>query len=142
MLNRALPDIVSRRRGKAGRTVLGKPGPGLGAKQAADTFAAQWDASPHRRVLLTINECTLRNGPSGLTITSGKSGGENQLSRRPEAIGIRAARIAGRMPPSKPISDERRMALNSSPGVTAKAKAIWLHVWKFMVAAPYPSKAT
>ena len=65
----------------------------------------------------------------------------SQVSLNPAAIGKRAARIAGNSPPSNPMVADNRMALRSSFGVTAKANAIWLQVWKFMVAAPYPSKA-
>ena len=60
-------------------------------------------------------------------------------SRRALAIGRRAARMAGKRPPRSPTTAAMTIARKSSVGVTAKAKAIWLQVWKFMVAAPQPS---
>ena len=60
----------------------------------------------------------------------------HHTSRNAAAMGNRAARQAGKSPPSKPIVAARIIALRSSFGVTAKANAIWLNVWKFIVAAP------
>ena len=49
-----------------------------------------------------------------------------QLSRNPIAMGRRAARIAGKSPPSNPRVAAQTMALPRSFGVTVKANAIWL----------------
>ena len=49
-------------------------------------------------------------------------------SLNPAATGSRAARIAGKSPPRNPMATAQRMAVSSSFGVTAKAKAIWLNV--------------
>jgi hypothetical protein len=41
--------------------------------------------------------------------------------------------MAGNRPPIKPISAAQTMPRTSSSGVTLKAKATWLKLWKFIV---------
>jgi len=57
------------------------------------------------------------------------------ICRKAAAMGSRAARIAGNNPPIRPIMTAQNVALTSSCGVTAKAKAIWLNVCQLIVAA-------
>ena len=56
-------------------------------------------------------------------------------------MGKRAARSAGKSPPTRPMMAARPIATPSSFGVTAKAKATWLNVCQFNLAAVKPSKA-
>lgn len=63
------------------------------------------------------------------------------VSRSAAAIGKRAARMAGKRPPRRPMVAAQMIALTRSFGVTVKAKAIWLKVCQLMVAALNPSKA-
>ena len=55
--------------------------------------------------------------------------------------GRRAARQAGKSPPSRPMTTAYISAWPSSAGVTANAKATWLKDCQFIVAAWKPSKA-
>src|SRR6266545_1202162 len=62
-------------------------------------------------------------------------------SRNAAAIGSRAARIAGKNPPTRPIKAAPAMPVASSHGVTAKANVTWLKLCQFNVAVWKPSKA-
>ena len=67
--------------------------------------------------------------------------GSSYVSRNAAAIGSRAARIAGKSPPSNPSIAAHAIALVNRAGVTANANAIWLNVCQFIVAALKPSNA-
>ena len=56
-------------------------------------------------------------------------------------MGKRAPRMAGRRPPIRPISTAQTIPRTSNSGVTAKAKATWLKLCQFMVAASRPLNA-
>ena len=62
-------------------------------------------------------------------------------SRSAVATGRRAARMAGKRPPTRPMTAAQTMPATSRTGVTAKAKATWLKVCQLIVAAWKPSKA-
>jgi hypothetical protein len=64
-----------------------------------------------------------------------------QSSRSAEAIGKRAARMAGKIPPIEPIIIAHITPKASNTGVTRKAKAIWLNVCQLMVEVLKPLKA-
>ena len=68
-----------------------------------------------------------------LGIPLGKDARWRYVSRRAAAMGSRAARMAGKRPPSRPMAAAQMIAATSSFGVTAKAKATWLKVWKLIV---------
>jgi hypothetical protein len=63
------------------------------------------------------------------------------VSLSPAAMGNRAARSAGKNPPTSPMPAAQIIAAARSCGVTAKAKAIWLKVCQLIVAAWKPSNA-
>src|SRR5688572_6736646 len=75
------------------------------------------------------------------TSYSFQGGGSSYVSRNAAAIGNRAARIAGKSPPSNPSVAAHAIALVNNAGVTANANAIWLNVCQFIVAALKPSNA-
>ncbi len=50
----------------------------------------------------------------------------DHISRSADAIGSRAARMAGNKPPIKPMSADHTMPRTSNSGVTLKANVIWL----------------
>jgi len=62
-------------------------------------------------------------------------------SLRPEAIGIRAARRAGKSPPTRPMAAANWTARQSKGGVTSNANVTWLKVCQLMVEALNPSKS-
>jgi len=72
-----------------------------------------------------------------LSLNSGIPGAVSlaYTSLNAEAIGSRAARMAGKRPPIRPSTAAVTIAVSNRAGVTAKAKVTWLKVWKFMVAA-------
>jgi len=71
----------------------------------------------------------------------GKSGpGPPYSSRSADAMGWRAARMAGSRPPTSPISVAQTMPWTSSRGVTANANVSWLKLCQFIVAAWNPLK--
>src|SRR5262249_53007484 len=63
------------------------------------------------------------------------------ISRKAAAIGSRAARIAGKRPPIRPMAAAQRIAPTSSRFVTVNAKATWLKVCQLMVVALKPVNA-
>lgn len=66
----------------------------------------------------------------------GKAGGRRVYSSRSaEAMGRRAARMAGSRPPTRPIAIAHTTPCTSNGGVTAKANVTWLKLCQFIVAA-------
>ncbi len=63
--------------------------------------------------------------------TAGRASFHN--SRNADAIGSRAARMAGNNPPIKPISAAQIAPRTSNSGVTRNANVIWLKLCQFIV---------
>jgi hypothetical protein len=84
---------------------------------------------------------SLRDEGKNLGALAKERPGSHQSSRKAAAIGSRAARMAGKSPPTKPMRVARITPPRSRGGVTAKAKVTWLKLCQLIVEVWNPLKA-
>ena len=72
-------------------------------------------------------------GPTGKDCAQPGEASLMGQARSASTMFMRAALTAGRSPPTKPITREKKKPERTIPGVRAKAKASSENVWKFIV---------
>src|ERR1700730_10771978 len=88
---------------------------------------------PYRGFEIARRKKRARNGVIAQLIHGNAGDARAHAARSASTILSRAARAAGRNPPTKPMPSENINAAKTMPGVSTKRNASPAKVWKFMV---------